>query len=284
MHGVSRFDRLLRRFFPSISKPTFNPVFKFIVNLSDVPLKLVFPDFRALPPNHMRLRVGSGNRFFNNQVYFLTTAVNSWIEVFASGAIRMDSTIVDIGCGCGRSAHILRSYSSNSGAFTGTYIGVDIDEEMLDWCRAHYDPAHFRFHLSTDASKSYNRESIQQGPYHIPEPDETADLVRSSSLFTHLLEEQALNYLRESFRLLRSGGTISHSVFCMDYPPPTFGTRHTFSHRVGNAYVESLAQPEAAVAYSEEFLISLAHSVGFVDAKVRHRLGAWQASLVARKP
>jgi len=282
LRGTSRFDRVIRKAVPSISRLTFNPVFKAVVNAADWPFRLIWPPFRSLPPNYMRLRVGVGNRIFNNQVVFLTAAINQWIELLSSGAVRLDSTIVDIGCGCGRTAHILRDYAANSGRFTGTYIGVDIDEEMLAWCRKHYDDR-FRFHLSTDASKSYHREG-ENAPYRIPEPDGCADLVRSSSLFTHLLEEQANNYLRESFRLLRSGGTFVHSIFCMDYPPPTLGGRHTFSHRMGNAYVESLSQPEAAVAYSEAVITNIARSAGFVEVTIRHAPGAWQASLVGRKP
>jgi hypothetical protein len=99
-----------------------------------------------------------------------------------------------------------------------------------------------------------------------------------------LLEPEAGNYLRESFRLLRPGGHIYHSVFCLDYPPPSFGSRHTFTHRIGNACVESLVQPEAAVAYTEAFLLALTREIGFVDAKIDHMPGGLQARLVASKP
>ena len=77
---------------------------------------------------------------------------------------------------------------------------------------------------------------------------------------------------------------IVHSFFCLDYPPPTLGSRHTFEHRIGNALVESLVQPEAAVAYSETFLRGIANEIGFVEAKINHQEGGLQTSLVARKP
>jgi hypothetical protein len=90
--------------------------------------------------------------------------------------------------------------------------------------------------------------------------------------------------MRESFRLLRPGGFIEHSVFCTDYAASTVGTRYTFAHKIGNANVESPARPEAAVAYKEDFLLSLAAEVGFIEAKVNHQPGCLQPVLIARKP
>jgi len=278
------FDRVIRRFIPSLSKLTFNPFFKMVVNASDWPAKLIFPGFRKLPPNHLRIRVGVGNKLFNNQLKYLVDPNSFWIEQFAFQRICLNSTIIDIGSGCGRSAHVLRDYSSCMGSFSGTYIGVDIDAEMIAWCNAHFDSPRFRFLLSSDGSASYNRSAKSGSPYHIQEPDQIADLVFSLSLFTHLLEPEARNYMNESYRLLRPGGSIHHSVFCLDYPPPTYGTRHTFKHRIGNAHVESMAQPEAAVAYDEAFLLTLAKDAGFVDAKIHHRVGDWQPCIIARKP
>jgi SAM-dependent methyltransferase len=278
------FVRLIRAVFPSLSKLTFNPLFKFLVDASDLPWKLLFPAFRKLPPNHLRIRVGVANQLFNNQLKYLVEPAGFWIEMFVERWIDLNSTIIDIGSGCGRTAHILRDYWSVSSTFTGSYIGVDIDEEMIGWCNSHFDAPRFRFLLSTDGSKSYDKKARVDSPYRIPEPDGLADLVFSLSLFTHLLETEASNYLKESFRLLRPGGSIHHSVFCIDYPPPTLGSRHTFSHNIGNARVESLAQPEAAVAYTEAFLLALAKDIGFIDAKIAHRPGAWHPHLIARKP
>jgi SAM-dependent methyltransferase len=232
----------------------------------------------------MRIRVGVGNRLFNNQLRYLVAPVNHWIEAFSAHKIDLNSTIVDIGSGCGRTAHFLRDYSSGTSRFTGTYIGIDIDEEMIAWCRANFDAPRFRFLLSSDGSHSYNRKAENNHSYRIPEPDQIADMVFSGSLFTHLLEPELHNYLNESFRILRPGGFIRHSVFCLDYPPPTLGSRHTFSHLIGNAHVESLAQPEAAVAYTADMLLSLVKAVGFVDAEITHVPGGWQPLILARKP
>jgi len=275
--------RLARRIIPSTSLLSHNPLFKLIADMSDIPARLVWPEFRALPPNHLRIRVGVGNRFFSNQTYYLTHAESFWLYQVSTGAVGFTSTIVDIGCGCGRFAHHLRDFRTNDCRFDGRYIGIDIDQEMLDWCQTHFDSGRFEFIHSTHASKSYAQDG-GSSTYSIPLPDCTADFVFSTSLFTHLLEGELRNYLEESFRIMRLGARMSMSFFCLDYPPPTYGGRHTFKHRIGNAAVESLAVPEAAVAYSEAFAVGVAREVGFSDVAVLGKDPAqWQRSLVARR-
>ena len=277
-------ERFARRIVPSTSLLSHNFAFKVLVNSSDWLPKLIWPEFRKLPPNHLRIRIGVGNRFFSNQTFYLGAAEGFWLYHMATGAVTFSSTIVDIGCGCGRFAHHLRDVRYQDTPFTGKYIGVDIDEEMLDWCRRNFDAQRFEFLHSTDSSKSYKQSGSESGGYSIPVPDEAADFVFSRSLLTHLLEPELRNYLSESVRILKPGGRMVMSFFSLDHPPPTYGGRHTFSHQIGNAAVESLAVPEAAVAYKEAFMLSLAREAGFSEAEVMGRdPRGWQRDLTARK-
>src|SRR5260370_18419416 len=126
-----KLDRAIRRVIPSASRLTYNPIFKAVVASFDLLPKLVYEELSRIPPNHMRIRVGVGNRIFASQVIFVTGPKDFWMHAFHSGLCRLDSTIVDIGCGCGRYAHPLRDYRFKSERFTGKYVGIDIDEEML---------------------------------------------------------------------------------------------------------------------------------------------------------
>jgi len=72
-------------------------------------------------------------------------------------------------------------------------------------------------------------------------------------------------------------------VFCLDFPPPTYMTRHTFGHRIGAAAVESLANPEAAVAYESDFLIEMCRRIGFSEVSIKTVKGEAQPLLLARK-
>jgi SAM-dependent methyltransferase len=277
------FDSVIRKIFPSTSKLTFNPLFKATVNAFDVLPRLVFPEFRDLPPNHLRIRIGVGNRILNNQVHYLTHARDFWMFVFTEGLANANSTVVDIGSGCGRWAHWLRDYNFRGRTFTGRYIGIDIDAEAIAWCEKHFDAERFRFHHSSDASVSYNQAGeATSSHYTVPEADSTVDLVVSNSLLTHVLETELENYVKESYRLLKSGGAIMHSHFNLDYPPATYGTRHTFQHAIGNARVESMEQPEAAVAYRTDYLFKVCRAAGFTDCEIVHMPGGAQHQPILR--
>jgi SAM-dependent methyltransferase len=269
-------DRALRKLFPSTSKLTFNPLFRAVMNASDVIPRLIYPEFRTLPPNHLRIRIGVGNRILNNQTHFLVHARDFWMFVLSDGIANLHSNILDIGVGCGRWAHWMRDYNFRGRRFDGTYVGIDIDGEAIAWCEKNYDAPRFRFHHSSDASVSYNQNGSPRAAYRIPEADGTFDLVFSNSLLTHLLEAELENYLRETFRLLKTGGAMMHSHFNIEYPPATFGTRHTFKYQRGNAQIESEAQPEAAVAYHTDFLFGLCRRIGFSTCEIVHMPGGEQ--------
>jgi len=276
-------DKAVRRVIPSASRLTYNSAFKVLVDSFDWIPKLMYEELSKIPPNHMRIRVGVGNRIFANQVVYLTGPKDFWMHAFHAGLCRLDSTIVDIGCGCGRYAHPLRDYRFKSERFSGKYIGIDIDEEMLSWCRRNYDHERFSFHRSSHASKAYRGAADGNSHYRLPAADESVDFVFSMSLFTHLLEVQLANYCRESYRILKPGGHMAMACFTIDHPPPTYGKRHTFKHRIGAACVESLAVPEAAVAYSEEFLLGMAREVGFRSTAIQAASGDWQPLLLSVK-
>jgi SAM-dependent methyltransferase len=261
-----RIDRFLRRLVPATSRLSFNPFFKVFVDLVDLPARLIWPEFRRLPPNHMRIRVGAGNRFITNQLYYLMQAEYFWLFCIASRLVGVDSNILDIGSGCGRFAHHLRDFRLLRTRYGGRYFGVDIDPEMLQWCSKNFD-SRFTFFHSPHSSQSYNQQgsAVQ---YVLPLERESIDFVFSTSLFTHLLEPELTNYCEESWRVLKPGGNMLMYCFCLDYPPPSYGGRHTFSHWIGNAKVESVKVPEAAVAYTEEFLVSLVKRCGFKSVKL----------------
>lgn len=277
------FDRVTRKIFPSVSKLTYNWLFKLIVNQFDILPRLFFRELRQIPPNHLRIRVGVGNRLFTNHISYYAGARNLWLATALEGLWDLDSTILDIGCGCGHNAQYLRDFQHQIQRFRGRYIGIDIDEEMLNWCRETFDAERFTFMKSTHSSKSYNVTSGIDEYYKIDLSDQSVDFVYSTSLFTHLLEKQLINYAEESFRVLKPGRAMYMSVFSLDNPPPSYGWRHTFSHSIGNARVESLRQPEAAVAYNEDFLVKISKKVGFTQASVIQSPGAGQIFLLCYK-
>jgi SAM-dependent methyltransferase len=269
-------ERLMRRVMPSAPRLSYNPLFRILGNTVSSALALPFSEFRGLPPNHLRVRVGVGNRIFNNHSLFVNIGTSFWHEFFANGYANANSDIVEIGCGCGRIASPL-----NQDYFKGTYLGIDIDAEMVQYCRSHFPADRFTFRLSPHRSTVYGVENAtheDSAPFVIGDPN-SKDFIFSTSLFTHLLEEELRFYMRESFKALRPNGRIFMSFFCLDYVNK--GGRWTFSHQVGRAHVESAKYPEAAIAYTAQYIEEVARECEFREVSIHGNPG--QSALVARK-
>ncbi len=273
-----KIDRLLRLLIPSAAHLSYNPFFKFVGNSLAGLLSLPFPEFRALPPNHLRVRVGVGNKAVNNQAYHLAVGRDYWFNWLSKGFCDDRSDIVEIGCGCGRIAHHLRG-----DWFEGSYLGVDIDSEQIDYCRRSFPADRFAFALSPHRSATYKAgdddgfDRVDVGS--LLGEENSKDFVFSTSLLTHLLEREIADYLTACHRVLRCEGRLFMTFFCLDYIQR--GGRWTFNHKIGRAHCESFKYPEAAVAYDEATMIDMATSHGFTDVTVLPRSG--QSVLTARK-
>jgi SAM-dependent methyltransferase len=276
----SEHDRALRKFLPSVARLSYNPFFKIGGDAIARALALPFPELRDLPPNHLCIRIGCGNRIFNSHVMFIKASSDCWLTFLSRNYCTSNSDVVELGCGCGRIARALKEPW-----FQGTYVGVDIDTEMLEYCRHNFPAGRFEFILSPHRSSTYSSgnsrdKSTNEQNLHIAEPN-SKDFVYAFTLYTHLLEREATDYLQETHRVLRAGGVVYMNFLCIEHIE--LGQRWTFQHRRSNAYVENARYPEAAVAYHEAFMTELAANCGFRDVTVIPPQGGGQTELVARK-
>jgi SAM-dependent methyltransferase len=233
----------------------------------------------GLPPNRYRIRTGVGSRLVGNRTQFRLQPVNSWIEAFACGYVTLSSHITELGSGCGRWPLTLRDYDEWGSRFEGHYTGIDVDPEMVAWCRANFPGDRFTFHRLDVRSTVYNPGGSSDDQARLPLADDSQDYVFSVSLLTHLLEPTLARYVAEAHRILKPGAWMRMTVFCIDLM--ALGGRWRLEHRLGNAYLESLRYPEAAVAYEDAFLRDLCARQGFADARIEP--GEQQSMLAARK-
>ena len=105
-----RWDGMIRKFFPSTAILSHNPLFKMAGRINDFVWSRIFTEFRTLPPNHLRVRVGVGNQIFNNQILCLESGKDFWLNAFAHQICGLNSAIVEIGCGYGRKPMHLLNY------------------------------------------------------------------------------------------------------------------------------------------------------------------------------
>ncbi|MDP9235139.1 MAG: class I SAM-dependent methyltransferase [Actinomycetota bacterium] len=260
---------------------THRPAAKVLLRLLDMPGRALFPEVRQLPPNYLRCRVGVGGRIFGNEIMYLTRGLDLWLFLLANDDVGWNSDIIEIGCGCGRRTHLLRDFNFHGLRYTGHYIGIDVDAEMLDWCRNNFDSERFEFHQSTHETKAYENDMGVDAYYALPAADASIDLVFGTSVLTHLLENQLANYFRESYRVLKETSAMVMTCKCLDLDPDLRG--NTYRHQIGNAYVENEEVPQMAVAYEERFILDACREEGFSSARIYHQPGDVQQTLVARK-
>lgn len=134
---------------------------------------------------------------------------DAWAQV-VTRFVPPDGTVLDVGCGCGRTARVLLN------ARALRYVGFDIMRPSIEWCREELAPladGRFAFHHVDGHSEHYNPAG-RLAPHEIRFPcaDGTVDLAFGASLFTHLLEADARHYLAETRRVLRPGGRALYSI------------------------------------------------------------------------
>ncbi len=138
-----------------------------------------------------------------------------WLDFAASGRDQLEFNIelaglkptdrvLDLACGCGRFAIPLSGYIGPK----GSYEGLDVRNDLIEWCSEHIGSRHqqFRFQVADVITPWSPNSSHTVGTYPFPYPSRDFDFVYAGSLFTHLTEAGARNYLRQVAAVLKPGG------------------------------------------------------------------------------
>jgi SAM-dependent methyltransferase len=192
--------------------------------------------------------------------------------------LKPQQSVLDIGSGNGQKARPLTRYL----APTGAYQGFDIVSEAIHWCQERYAPwPNFRFDFANLKSDWYNTDAIETAEsYVFPCDTGSIDVAFMSSVATHLLPDALVNYLRESYRVLRPGGRLLVTFFLMS--DERRGANHPLVQgrvfeRIGwNLWSIDPKQPSRGVAYHEIFARGLFADAGFNVAEMT--LGTWSGS------
>lgn len=212
------------------------------------------PELR-LPPGYQNAIGGGdyvavGNEFLG---HFIKT-----------GGLQPNARVLDIGCGFGRIAHALTRHIRGE----GTYDGIDIMAEEIDWCQKHLTPRNpnFRFHHADVRNRHYNPAGrFEAADYHFPFADGSFDFIILTSVFTHMMPRDLRHYLEEISRLLAPGGTAFVTFFI--YRDSSLrAVLNRFPVAAGLCRCQDAKNPEAAIAYHEDFLRGLLRDTGLASA------------------
>lgn len=195
----------------------------------------------------------------------------------ALASLRPTDRVLDLGCGIGRTARVL----TRELRAPGSYDGLDIVPESVEWCRRRYGRtrtrAPFRFTCTDAHNTLYNPRGARPSASNpLPYPDGAFDLVFAISLFTHLLQDSADHYIGESRRTLAPGGRMLLTWFLLtdlEAPAPAID----FVSASGVAAVADPVNPEAAVAYPENWLRERVAAHGLTLREPIH-YGSWRGT------
>lgn len=135
---------------------------------------------------------------------------DAWAQI-VSRYTTSECSVLDMGCGCGRTARVLINNK-----YIRRYIGFDVIAENVAWCKNFIqarEPQRFLFYHYDLYSREYNPTGcVSPHGFRFPCADRTVDVIFAASLFTHLLEVDARHYLSEIRRTLTPNGRAILSI------------------------------------------------------------------------
>jgi SAM-dependent methyltransferase len=218
-----------------------------------------------VPPRRLQF-VGEGD--------FVATGDEFLGHLVELAGLEPDADVLDVGCGIGRVARPLAGFLDER----GSYRGFDVNPVGIGWCQARYDAARFQFVLADLYNARYHATgSLKASEYRFPYEDASFDFVLATSVFTHLLEADALRYLAECGRVLAPGGRLFATYFLLNETSRAL----IGEGKAGLAFLdvdqrvaildESL--PEEAVAYDDEWVFEALRTSG-MELSAQHP-GSW---------
>lgn len=191
------------------------------------------------------------------------------------GGLKPHEKVLDIGSGVGRMARPLTRYLSAD----GTYEGFDIVPAGVEWCLKAYEPfPNFNFRLANIRNKAYNpKGEVEAAGYRFEYPDDSFDFAFATSVFTHMLPDEVITYLREIARVLRPGGRCLATYFLLDAVSRAHiekgDANLDFKYQGEGFLTIDPDAPEEAVAYPKEWVFEQNEKVGLKVSRVVH--GGW---------
>jgi SAM-dependent methyltransferase len=228
--------------------------FRLLGKTGDAPR--VDPASIPLPPEELQAEVGP-----MAADHYLNVGRVRREDILSRTNVEPTASILDIGCGSGRLARHFVDYVRHP----GRYVGMEIQKPAVDWCAENIAPVNpaFHFYHQDIYNGQYNLEGkYRASEYRFPFEDESFDLIILTSVFTHMLPEDTLNYLREISRLLKPSGCCYSTWFLL-------------GHDVKVKYLIP-ELPEAQVGYGFRYCIELLEQCGLVLSE-EPTLGHWRS-------
>ncbi len=229
------------------------------------------PGGPPLPPRHLAF-VGAGDYEATGQQF-----LGFFREL---GGLQPGERVLDVGCGVGRMAMPLTGYLEGG----GSYAGFDVGRAMVRWCQREIGGRwpNFEFEWAPVHNGKYNPfGDVDAGAYRFPYADGEFDFAFATSLFTHLLRDEARHYLAQTARVLKPGGRCLLTFFLLtpeaEAEVAAGRAMMSFTHPIAGGRTTDAAQPEEATAFPVNDVRAWCEQAGLRVVEPVH-FGVWSNS------
>jgi SAM-dependent methyltransferase len=190
-----------------------------------------------------------------------------WMGFFINHCnLKETDNFLDIGSGIGRIAIPLVNF------LKGEYHGFDAVKLGVDWCNdkisSKYKNFHFRYvDLFNDL---YKNKGIDATTYQFPYPQNYFNVACAISVFTHMLPDEVINYLKETNDVLADDGFFIATFFILDDESIKLMNKNDgfkFQYTYGNYALIDKKVKSANVAFDKKYLFAIIEKAGFVLEK-----------------
>jgi SAM-dependent methyltransferase len=202
------------------------------------------------------------NAMFTSATY---SSYAGWIQNQAMFSVLMSlylkkekPRILDFGCGMGSLGPVAYHFVRDGGSF----LGIDTDARSIAACHKTYpDLKNCEFYQTRDPNAFYPQDGVQPtkpGEIDWPVKDGSQDLVIAMSVFTHLQERAANDYLNKVHRVLAQDGlAIISFLIVRDYVNPN-NDIYNYTHRLTSGWFTPTPEcPERSIGIEYNALLKL---------------------------
>jgi SAM-dependent methyltransferase len=203
------------------------------------------PVGQGLPPKHLMDLVGGASSF-----HVAGAVMFNHLQQIAR--LKPNESVLDVGCGVGRTARHLTSYLTPE----GKYRGFDIVLDSILWNQQNISSKfpHFQFSHADIFNGRYNpKGKARSTEFRFPYEDGSFDVAFLDSVFTHMYADDVAHYLREIHRVLKPGGRVLASFFWLDDTSRGVmtkpGSQFNFAYPGDGSFTAAPDCPEDAIAF-----------------------------------